>query len=123
MANRNRTMGNNLERQYVNEIKELGFPGLVTSRAESRGLDARKVDIFDLDDEFPFYIQVKNAVPNMNYHKMFEDDTRDRRKPYIIMHKKTEKKGSRFMKVGEYVIMDKSTFYDLISHYHRSVNN
>ena len=113
-ANRNRTAGNGLERKYVNEIKALGFPGMVTSRSESRGLDARKVDIFDLDDVFPYYIQVKNMVQNLNYHRMFEDETRDRRKPYIIMHQKTKKKGNRFYREAEYVIMEKETFYELL---------
>ena len=114
-SNRNRSAGNNLERQYVQEIKALGYPGMVTSRAESRGLDARKVDVFDLDDDFPFYIQVKNATLTQNYHNQFTDETRDRRKPFILMHQKTEKRGKRFYKVGEYVIMEKETFYNLIN--------
>ena len=114
-SSRNRNSGNGLERTYVNEIKALGYPGMVTSRAESRGLDARKVDVFDLDDEFPFYIQVKNSVTSQNYHKQFIDETRDRRKPFILMHQRTEKRGTRFYKVGEYVIMEKETFYNLIN--------
>ena len=55
MANRNRTAGNNFERLIVNELKELGFDDVVTSRAESRNMDNRGVDIFG--NNFPFYIQ------------------------------------------------------------------
>lgn len=120
MANRNRTAGLNLERTYINDLKGLGFD-VGSTRQYSPILDGRKVDIMDVTElnegpqpEFPHQIQVKNMVPNLNYHAMFTDETRSTRKPWVIMHQKTEKRGERFMKVGEYVIMDKPTYYDLI---------
>jgi Holliday junction resolvase len=119
-ANRNRTAGNNLERKYVNELKDIGFTGVVTSRAESRGLDNRKVDIFDLNDEFPFYVQVKNTLVNLNYHKLFTDSARDRHKPYIVLHQKTAKRGKVIRKVGEYAIMEKEVFMDLVRRAYRT---
>lgn len=115
--NRNRTAGNNLERKYANELRELGYSRVVTSRAESRNLDAQKVDLFDeqIDDpEFKYFVQVKNTTRTLNYNDMFLDETRNKRLPYIIMHQKTKSTGKTFRKEGEYVIMEKDTFYNLI---------
>jgi len=117
MPNRNRTAGNNLERKYAIELRDIGYDNIVTSRSESRLLDAAKVDLFDSNrgsPEFKYFIQVKNTTKDLKYTDMFKDESRATDLPYVIMHNKTEKRGTRFFSEGEYVIMEKNTFYNLI---------
>ena len=44
MANRNRTAGNQYERDIVNELKEHGYD-VVTTRSESRNADNAGIDV------------------------------------------------------------------------------
>lgn len=117
-TNRNRQAGHGFEREIVNELKDLGYPSLVTSRAESRNMDNRGVDIFDNGleggPEFPYYIQNKTMVNQPNFHKLITAETLPTNKPTIVFYRQTEKAGKRFMKRGDYVVMDKKTFYNLI---------
>jgi len=50
MGNRNRTAGNNYERQIASELRQLGFEA-VTSIQECRSMDAKGVDLVT---SFPF---------------------------------------------------------------------
>lgn len=50
---RNRARGNDYERKIARELRELGFPGVVTSRAESKSMDDKKIDLIDKDDLLP----------------------------------------------------------------------
>lgn len=111
-----RQRGNTYERKIVNELKDLGFKDVITSRAESRNMDAKKVDVFG--KSLPVNIQCKNTKDNFkvaDYYieneEIFPDD-----KPLVIFHKKTKKANTKFITQGEYVYMKKSTFYDLLKH-------
>lgn len=114
MANRNRTAGNQYERDIVNELKELGFSTVVTSRSESRNMDNSKVDIFDPEDNFPFYIQNKVLKTYPNLNELIHGEDVNKKRPLIVFHKKVIKKNTRFFTEGEFVSMDKQIFYDLL---------
>lgn len=116
MANRNRTAGLNFERQIVLEVKELGFSA-VTSRAESRNMDNKGVDIFSPigeDNQLPVHIQCKNTTINPKYDVLLSSELLPKDKPTVVFHKKTKKAKSKFMSSGDYVILKKEDFYNLL---------
>jgi Holliday junction resolvase len=108
----NRTAGHKYERDTVKKLKDLGYADVVTSRAESRNMDNRGVDIFG--PSMPFHVQCKNSVRDLKYHKLFKNDKLPNDKPLVIFHKRTQKANKRFVKVGEYVIMEYETFKQFI---------
>ena len=108
----NSTAGHKYERDSVNRLKDLGYEDVVTSRAESRNMDNRGVDIFG--PSLPFHIQCKNSVRDLKYHDLFDNDRLPTDKPLVIFHKRTKKAKTRFVEVGEYVIMKYETFKELI---------
>ena len=115
---RNRTAGHNYERQIVKELKERGYSA-VTSRAESRNMDNRGVDIFtDLNNlegkELPVHIQCKNKTNQFNVGDILGSDALPTNKPTVIFHKKTKKATSKFVTEGEFVYMTKEAFYELL---------
>ena len=114
MANRNRNAGNGFERLIVNELKELDYD-VVTARAESRNMDNMKVDVFSplgVKNTLPYYIQCKNSKSKPNYHKIIGEMPKDRIP--IIIHRQTHKANNRFVTDGDYVILRKEDFYNLI---------
>tara|TARA_R110002020_G_scaffold85441_4_gene210918 strand:+ start:2981 stop:3349 length:369 start_codon:yes stop_codon:yes gene_type:complete len=110
-SSRNRTAGNNYERFCVKRLKENGVLDVVTSRAESRNMDNRGVDIFG--PSIPYHIQCKNTIKDVKYHDLLTEERLPTDKPLIIFHKRTEKRGKVFRQVGEYVIMKYETFNTL----------
>jgi Holliday junction resolvase len=106
-SNRNRTAGNNFERKVVNELKELGFEDVVTSRAESRNMDNAGVDIFGKD--LPYHIQCKNSKTWQNLHELITSDKLPEDKPLVVFQRKTRKANTRFVTEGDYVSMSKET--------------
>jgi len=103
MASRNRTAGNNYERQVAKELREFGFDA-VTSRSESRNLDARGIDLVS---NFPLKPQMKCSINQPNVHKLLEETEAN-----IIFFKKTEKAKKKFVTKGEYIMMKKEDFYN-----------
>ena len=117
----NRTRGHNYERQTVRFYKDLGFEDVVTTRSESRRMDDRKVDIFtphhsSVSNPLPFYVQCKLSTEKrmINYHELFKYEELPRDKPYIIHHKVSERKNTKFIAAGEYVVMSLNFYEDLI---------
>jgi len=115
----NRNSGNAYERKIVNELKELGFDA-VTSRAESRNMDAKKVDVFSPEGSehpLPVFIQTKNTKDNFKVADYYSENESifPKGKPLVIFHKKTKKSKTNFITQGEYVYLKKSDFYKLIS--------
>ena len=110
----NRTSGNAYERKIVNELKEIGFVDVVTSRAESRNMDARKVDVFG--KSLPIHIQCKNTKDVFKVSKYFEENEEffPEDKPLVIFHKKTKKAKTKFVTEGEFVYLKKESFYKLL---------
>jgi hypothetical protein len=109
--------GSNLERKIVTEINELNLGYKVgTSRLYSRYMDNMDVDIVDTPESnkrFPYHIQCKSYTSPVKYRDIFSEfKLKDR--PLIIIHEVTEKRGSRFFKCGDYVIMKKEDFYEIL---------
>jgi hypothetical protein len=115
-SSRNRSAGHGLERSIVKELKELGYDA-VTSRAESRNMDNRGIDIFSppyCSNPLPVHIQCKNTVINPHYEDLLTSELLPNDKPTVVVHRKTKKANTRFVTQGDYVIIRKNDFYNLI---------
>jgi Holliday junction resolvase len=114
----NRSAGHSFERQIVNELKDLGFSDVVTSRAESRNMDNNGVDIFG--KTFKYFIQCKNSKSIVKYYDLIgkfeklKETVKSLDKPLIIFHRKTYKANTRFVTEGDFVLMRKKDFYNLL---------
>lgn len=112
---RNKKRGNAYEVLISNELKELGFLNK-TSRAESKSLDDKKIDIVDMTGKMPFYCQIKNTIKTPDYFGILKEcPLKD--KPFVIFWKKTKPTESTFRSEGEIVMIPKTFFYDLIKTY------
>ena len=101
MSNRNRTAGHKWELEVIKDFKEIGYTEAVSSRYSSRETDDAGIDICNTDN---LAIQCKNTSKSIDYHKINKGMNTDKEK--IIMHKRTEKKGDRFIVQGKYVIFE-----------------
>lgn len=101
MSNRNRTAGHDWEREVIKDLKEMGYTDAVSSRQESRETDNAGIDICNTGD---IAIQCKNTARNIDYHKINKSMNTDKHK--VIIHKRTEKAGNKFMTKGRYVIFE-----------------
>ena len=112
-----RRKGLDLERKIVIEINGLSLGYNVgTSRLYSRYMDNMDVDVIDTPEStkrFPFHIQCKSYSALIDYRKIF-NDFKLKDKPLAIIHEVTEKRGSRFFKCGDYVILKKEDFYEML---------
>lgn len=113
-----RKKGHNYERKVVREINAMDSGYFVgSSRAFSRYMDSKGVDIVDVPEstkKFPFHIQCKSYTGYYKYNHLFKEFSfKDR--PLVVFHQLTEKHGNRFVPVGEYVIMEKQCFYNLVN--------
>jgi len=104
----NRTAGNNFERIIVRELKELGYD-VTTSRNESRKMDAMQVDIMG---DIPYHIQCKNSKNKPKYDKLLKEMPDD--KVPVVFHRQTHKAGKNFVTDGDFVIMRKEDFYEIL---------
>lgn len=113
----NKTKGSNLERKIVLEINSLGLSYKVgTSRLYSRYMDNMDVDIVDTPESekrFPFHVQCKSYTSLLKYRDIFEN-FKLKDKPLVVVHEITEKRGTRFFKCGDYVIIKKEDFYEIL---------
>ena len=98
-----RTKGNGYEREKAKELRELNlFPNAVTSRAESRNTDAKKVDLCFTD---PFNIQCKFVEKSRLPHDILAEMPDDGN--YNVLFDKRSRK-------GEVVCLSKDDFYELL---------
>ena len=107
----NRTRGCNFERKCVNDMKTIGFSKAVSSRAESRNMDAKKVDICYTA---PFYFQCKNMVGNIKYEEILTEMPQDGDHINVVIHKRTKKANKSFMTTGEYVFFKYNDFLKIV---------
>ncbi len=120
-SKRNRQAGNKYEVDLVNELKSMAY-SVVTSRSESRNMDNKKVDVFSPpgtaeSEVFPYYIQAKFTSVSPSYATLLSTMPSDR--PGLVFHKKAESYKCkddkvRHRSVGEFVIMTKELFYELL---------
>ena len=106
MANRNRDAGNAYELKVLKKLKHL-FPQIVTSRNESRSLDAKKVDFCFTG---PFNFQVKLSMTKPSYD-IIEDMPEG---VNVIIHGQVKKSNKNFVLKEEYVILKLDEFIKLI---------
>ena len=108
--------GNAYELKIVKELKELtGNDNISTSRANSKKLDNMKIDIFDEDDVLPCYFQLKKTQTTPSVKKI-NDEVGKTNKPLVILWNIQEKKegNTNITSCGEYAIIPKDFFYDLL---------
>lgn len=113
---RNRARGNAYECAIAQELRDLGYPNIKTSRSESKAMDDRKVDLVDLDNKLEFYPQIKATMNTPDYFGI-EKQCPLKDKPFIIFWKKIKATESTFRSEGEIVILPKSFFYELLKTY------
>ena len=113
---RNRARGNAYECTIAQELRDLGYPNIKTSRSESKAMDDRKVDLVDLDNKLCFYPQLKATMNTPDYFGISKQcPLKD--KPFVIFWKKIKATESTFRSEGEIVMLPKEFFYKLIQKY------
>ena len=112
----NRNRGHRAEQKIVNELKDLGFSGIVSSRSESKSADDNKIDIIDKNNKLPCYIQIKHTLQTPQYFNIREESTVPNEE-FCIIWDKQKKCKTNIVTVGSAVIMDKQLFYKLIKPY------
>ena len=116
--NRNRTAGHNLELEIVNAFKKCGFPHAATSRSENRTRDAEKVDIINHNEfrngRLPYNIQCKNTSGPIPYQKLLEEIESIEGITNVVIHKKTEKVGTKFMPRGKFAYLHLKDFLQMV---------
>ena len=88
----------------MNTLKEMGYEA-VSSRQESRSMDARGIDIVS---DYPYLIQAKSMVNQPNFHALLTETDAE-----VVFYRKTEKRGKRFYAAGEYAVLPLKDFYKL----------
>lgn len=81
---RNKRRGNDYERKIVNELKDLGFKDVITSRKESKSTDDGKIDIVDKSNKLPCQIQIKRTINTPQYFTIRDESIADKDKFCII---------------------------------------
>lgn len=106
--------GNNYELKIIKELTGLGYSGLKSSRSESKNLDNDKIDIADTEGVLPFYVQCKCTKNKPSYQDIIPNCPRKDR-PLVIFHNYQVNKEVNMGSIGEYVILTKEYFYQLIN--------
>lgn len=119
---RNRARGNAYECTIAQELRELGYPNIKTSRSESKAMDDRKVDLVDLDNRLCFYPQLKATMNTPDYFGI-EKQCPLKDKPFVIFWKKIKATESTFRSEGELVMLPKKFFYKLIQKYDEQLHS
>jgi hypothetical protein len=86
-AKRSKTKGNGFELEIINDLKEIGYTGCVSSRSQNKMADADKIDIVDLNGELPVNIQSKYTQNTPSYFAI-RDACSDKSKPFVVVWKK-----------------------------------
>lgn len=111
-----RARGVAYEQKIAKELRELGFLNVVTSRAESKLMDDKKIDLVDPTDQLFFYSQLKKTIKIPNYF-FIEKQCPLKDKPFVIFWNYQIPTEKTFRSGGEIVMLPKSFFYKLIKHY------
>ena len=113
MGNRNRDKGNNYERKIAQELRDLGFNDVVTSRYASKETDDNKIDLVFQNKSCDLNIQLKKTTNVPQYFKIRSESNSEPEK-FCLIWNKQEKKSKNFCSAGELVMIDKQLFYKLI---------
>lgn len=120
-----KTKGSAYERQIVNELKELTRnENICTARNESKKLDDMKIDISDPDKVLPCYIQTKKTQTTPSVKKINAEVGLTDRPLCILWNIQEKKEGNiNITSSGEYAIIPKRFFYELLKIYYAEQNN
>ena len=99
-----KSKGNGYEIKIASEMRTLGFDNCVTSRAESKSMDDKGVDLMYTG---PFYFQLKCTENYPRFHDLLFNNMPSGLHIPVVMNKKNRK--------GEIVCMKKDDFYTLIT--------
>lgn len=105
--------GNSYELKIIKELMSLGYKGLKSSRSESKALDNDKIDIAETQDKLPCYIQCKCTKVTPSMSQIMKDCPR-KDKPLVIIWNKQVSKEVNMASEGEYALLPKDFFYELI---------
>ena len=108
-----RRKGNNYELKIIKELTELGYAGLKSARSESKNLDNDKIDIAETIDHLPCYVQCNCTKNTPSISEIIKSCPRKDR-PLVIVWNKQIDKEVNMASDGQYVMMSKEFFYDLI---------
>lgn len=115
---RNKNAGHAWEREVVKMLKEIGFEHVVTSRSESKGRDAQKVDVINKDEgkngRLEWNIQAKNLSKVAIYTKLLSELPQEGPEINVIFHKQTKKSGERFVTTGTYALLKLTDFLSMM---------
>lgn len=118
MSSRNRTVGHKKETQLAEKFRMVGYPDVKTSRACNRYRDSQKIDLShdneSVQGQFPFNVQSKD-VTTLNVFKTFEEIPNQEGIVNLLAVTKREKRGKKFMKTGEYVMLREDDFFNLLA--------
>ena len=113
MGNRNRDKGNNYERKIAQELRDLGFNDVVTSRYASKETDDNKIDLVFQNKSCDLNIQLKKTTNVPQYFKI-RSESNSEPENFCLIWNKQEKNSKNFRSAGELVMIDKQLFYKLI---------
>ena len=114
IGKRNRQRGISYELKIIKELKEISKnENLCSSRSESKKLDDYKFDIFDKDKVLPFYCQIK-ATQSIPQVKKINEEVGLKDLPLVIFWNAQEARDKKQISVGEYCILPKKLFYELL---------
>jgi Holliday junction resolvase len=127
MPSKNATKGHNYERDVIRILQNIGFPHAVSTRSESRSLDAQKVDITNKNahknGRLPFNFQCKSLTDveiesgkaeRVKYRELLHEIELTEGIFNVVLHRHTVKKGTKFMVQGEYAFMHQLDFFKLV---------
>lgn len=115
---RNRSAGHKLERDLVKLFKKAGFTHTVTTRSESKSRDDQKVDLMNKNEyengRLPYNVQAKTSTSHLSYAKILSELPETKDVVNVIIHRQTTKVGERFLRRGEYAILNLNDFMKII---------
>jgi len=118
----NKAAGNRTELYFLKKLENIHKQKLFTTRNISTLSDAKKNDIDNENLNLPIKYQIKQSINNPNYSQILTEMSNNY-KEYInvIAHQKTAKKGDKFYKVDDYVIMKFEDYEKIIKAYLESL--
>ena len=115
IGKRSRERGLSYERKIIKELKEITKDSeLDSSRNASHAYDNMKIDVFDAKKTLPFYCQIK-ATQSIPQVKKINEEVGLKDLPLVIFWNAQEARDKKQISVGEYCIVPKQLFYDLLS--------
>ena len=115
---RNRAAGHSFELEITAAFKQAGYLHVITSRSESRSRDNMKIDLINKDERvtgrLPYNVQCKNVVGKIDYHKILSELPKEADIVNVVLHKQTQRVGTRFIVRDKFAIMYQEDFFKLV---------